>query len=463
MCVPYRYVLVSLLVVPCLVGCSDTLRFRLFAERESTPSDTSTTYATRTLDSEFEALLVRVERNFNRFQAECLSLGGDVEAAAALLKAVQIEIGQFRQADDSVRGLIDLWSYMRRLNDSLSNGADRERFGAVQTRAIRVADRSRQAVVDLAAQVLDAEQFHDILAQIDEHARKNPLDSVVSQPDAAAFSTFDVGSNLLGQLVSLPNEAFDRLNPTSGLSKAGNRFADVAEQLPTKTRLEIEELLEEMHEFPVVIKLFETLERLNNQVTELQQTMTALPPQIGNETRTVLDALGQQQPALQETLAATESTIDSANQTLQSAQVTSQSLRELSESLEAVLLATDQLTSRFRSEERETGDVANDEEPFDILEYQQTAESLTKTAAELRGLLADVESLLIQAQAPETEARLQQQVDGVLAQTDHKLRGVVDHIAWRLAQLCGLVFVLFVAYRPLAWLFSKKPQEPTKS
>ena len=40
--------------------------------------------------------------------------------------------------------------------------------------------------------------------------------------------------------------------------------------------------------------------------------------------------------------------------------------------------------------------------------------------------------------------------NAALAQTITETRGIVDHIAWRAVQLCGLVFLLGLIYRFLA-------------
>lgn len=451
------------------IGCQEQLDFRsalrLVPEPESQSIESN--LAPRTLDSEFEALLSRVERRVSRFVSDqSLLASGNAVPAAALERAVQIEVGQFRQADDSVRGLIDLWSYFRRLQDSLTNGADQAQFGSEQSRVVRMVDRNRQDVVDLATQVLDAERFVEIKTEISEHARQYPLASIVEQPDAQAFSAFDVGSMLVGQLVSLPGEAFERLNPTSGLSRAGNRFADVAEQWPAKARFELEALLEDLPDYPIVQRLLETTERLNTQVEQLQVTVSELPKNVSTESQAVLEQFGAQQPELQKTLAAADKTIASTRDTLAAAEQTTESLTRLTNALQETVRVTDQLVARFDQkpvDPKVQPPAALDDPPtaFDIREYQSAAEALTETSRELRALLGDVQALIAQVQAPESELRLQQQLDAALQNTDGRLRGVVDHAAWRVAQLCGLVFILVVAYRLLSWLFGRAPQERT--
>ena len=87
---------------------------------------------------------------------------------------------------------------------------------------------------------------------------------------------------------------------------------------------------------------------------------------------------------------------------------------------------------------------------FDINEYTQTAEALNRSTVELRDLLSEVRSFLSGETLEKDLSRVVPLTKAAFAQTIADTRGVVDHIAWRAVQLCGLVFLLALIYRFLA-------------
>ena len=87
---------------------------------------------------------------------------------------------------------------------------------------------------------------------------------------------------------------------------------------------------------------------------------------------------------------------------------------------------------------------------FDITEYTQTAEALNRSTVELRDLLSEVRSFLSGETLEKDLSRVVPLTKAALAETITETRGIVDHIAWRAVQLCGLVFLLALVYRFLA-------------
>jgi hypothetical protein len=80
----------------------------------------------------------------------------------------------------------------------------------------------------------------------------------------------------------------------------------------------------------------------------------------------------------------------------------------------------------------------------------RTADAWTGTAREIRGTLADVERLLSKDVAGEGGGALETRADALVTRTLGEAESLVDHAAWRLAQLLGLALVLALAYRFLS-------------
>ena len=79
--------------------------------------------------------------------------------------------------------------------------------------------------------------------------------------------------------------------------------------------------------------------------------------------------------------------------------------------------------------------------PFDITEYTQAADGITRTAVELQQLIGSID-----AQAP--------QLGGTLEASAAKGRSLVDYffvrVAWLIAMLCVGLLVTLLTYRWLA-------------
>ena len=98
----------------------------------------------------------------------------------------------------------------------------------------------------------------------------------------------------------------------------------------------------------------------------------------------------------------------------------------------------------------DTGTTNKKRKKFDITEYKQTAETLTRSTVELRELLSEVQSFLSGKTIEKDLTRVVPLTKAALAETIAETRGLVDYIAWKAVQLCGLVFLLAVIYRFLA-------------
>ena len=222
----------------------------------------------------------------------------------------------------------------------------------------------------------------------------------------------------------------------------------------------------------------------------LAATAESLPQQLREELRLALDDIDAHQPELRKTLDYVRETVDATNAALARAEtVTATVERSIGgvtragevwkPTAEAVTDAIKQI-QQFGKPRAADGSAATDAENtayggagssnnkkrrFDITEYMQTAEALTRSTVELRDLLSESRSFLAGETLEEDLSRVAPLMNAALAQTVSETRGVVDILAWRAAQLCVLVFLLALVFRYLAGpivIGRAMPQEPIR-
>ena len=88
-------------------------------------------------------------------------------------------------------------------------------------------------------------------------------------------------------------------------------------------------------------------------------------------------------------------------------------------------------------------------EPFSFQAVGRSAEAVTLTAGEVRELLRELRGLLESDPLEAELTMVSRQVDEAVDRSGAELRAVLDHGAWRAAQLLALWFVLLLVYRAI--------------
>ena len=213
------------------------------------------------------------------------------------------------------------------------------------------------------------------------------------------------------------------------------------------------------------------IETFSRNSERLIATAEALPQQLREELRLALDDIDGRQPKLRKTLKKVRETVDAANAALARAETVSATVER---SIEGVTRAAEAVTDTIKQFQQSgkpraadestandatdpasggAGGTNNKKGSFDITAYTQTAEALTRSTAELRDLLSEVRSFLAGETLEKDLARVVPLTKAALAQTVTETRGIVDYIAWRAVQLCGLVFLVALIYRFLVGRF----------
>jgi hypothetical protein len=160
--------------------------------------------------------------------------------------------------------------------------------------------------------------------------------------------------------------------------------------------------------------------------SQLAETLEQYPRRVREETAALFDELDEKQENLQTTLTTLDSVIGSLDEAASSVTATAQAW-------ESVVKAAGQFVKEV-SPPKPVGEVVVGKEPgrpFDINDYQATAEALTATAGELRMLTKELHDL-------GESGTLKEAVGTATASVGE----LADRIAWRLGMLVMLIFVL---------------------
>jgi len=110
--------------------------------------------------------------------------------------------------------------------------------------------------------------------------------------------------------------------------------------------------------------------------------------------------------------------------------------KDTSVALGETLKVVDTVSAKFKSDKPEPADA----KPFDIKDYQRTAEEVTKIVGGVNALMGNIQG----DSSGKGVAELQK-----LANAE------IDHLVWRIAQLLILLFVLALGYRVISMRMSK--------
>jgi hypothetical protein len=174
--------------------------------------------------------------------------------------------------------------------------------------------------------------------------------------------------------------------------------------------------MDDFEESQMTQKILKSLEEFSQSSARLVEVLNAMPQQMRTELTTALNETGQAQANLQTTAkTSAEAAI---------------AIKDASDSIQ-------KLVSMFQS--NKPRDV-NAPPSFGMRDFDTMLLNAGQTADKIAGAAAQLQ----QASGAESKIELQKQ-----------LRSLIDHIAWRLFQLCLTIFVMFMMYRYAAKKFAK--------
>lgn len=428
------------------------------------------TYARRQLQAE----LTEFGESFSRI---VIGAATQIEGDAATREARQAAVAwktklpkrcqEHLSQEQPVEALLDLWSLCRRQLDFLTIGEGKSLFGEAQPLAVEAATELQSNVYRIAERRLVSADIEEIGRQIAADAAERPFVGLFDDPPEQE-SQRNWGQQLGGALPNLlmPRQIKEGAESLQRMEEVAGRAVDIFEDLPASARYQAELLLAKLEEFAAIKRAMDSFDRLTLTGERLAETADTLPQRLREEIGALLEQVDEQQPELQKTLAEARQTTESVRLTLAEARELTQEAERLAgawtmtaEAAQDTVRAVAVLTGRDPNG-GPTSQPADGAPSFDIRDYQAITRDLNSTTAEVRGLVSDLREMLAGGEVDQLLAKFDTRVDTGITRGTDEARATIDHLTIRLGQLCGVVFVLAVAFR---LIFRSKPSKTERT
>lgn len=354
--------------------------------------------------------------------------------------------------DNPHTAVIDLWAFCAQMRRYLVEGDGSETFGQWQPIVIQAAQEIEADIETFAQWVVAPQVLPQVRRELDAWVKDHPLRGPLARQSGLPSP---IDHTMGGPWRTVLNFT-SAINPLQGLDAtqkrleetnlAAERIRITAQYLPQQLRWQTELLLYDMEERQTVSSALDSFETLANSFDRLATEAQGLPTSLRTEVSAAMDDLAAQDESLRSTLAQARDTASEIGQSLDQAERVADAVQHAASSLTETGKAWESAAQTFgQLSPQDNGDGA-DEKPFDINDYERTAQSLTTAAIELRGLASDIRQLI---QAGELATALDDA-------TTHS-QELIDHVTWRVLWLIVALFVMAIVYRMISVRLTQKP------
>jgi hypothetical protein len=353
--------------------------------------------------------------------------------------AIEAARGTLTQADPVI-GTIDLWTMCVQFRDVLQEGDGKDLFGDLQSIAIQAAQEVLTDIEDIAAKAVEHVKVEKVREDVYAFAREHPIQGAFGR---LGMQPSDFTRTESKDMFSwLPSVSLGSLNPFSGVSsgivegaaavnevgRVADRFTDVVEFLPQQVGWQLELFLYDLEESRQLGRVTEGIDVAANSAKTAVEVVRDLPALVRAELE---HALADLDPKLAEVRA----TLHDASTAAAALDHTGVTFGQVAMSLEAMAAQLDKTLTTFqatytmlagapapaRGTEGAAAPEPSDEpkaRPFDVLDFEKTARSVTAMAAQLESTLAGVHGLVaddkVRASLGEVGATTQETVGSVI-------------------------------------------------
>ncbi len=372
-------------------------------------------------------------------------------------------------AKDPLEMLVDLWALWVRVVRYLQQGEGQDLFGEFQPEAIAAASEILERIKQLARDYLPPEKHTAILRQVNTYARGHPMENVFEHETVPDFCKEESGHSAIRQLFGLPMKAVStvgaELDPTTRLARAVDRFTALMSDYPAVVRWQLQLALLDIERLPTVERTLASVQQAADAASQFNETIAQLPERLRAESEQLLARADEGQAEVRGTLEEARRTVAAADEALARADEVTGRVRETATELTRTgeawaetagavkeTLQEIQAFGERRSASTRPSAAQREQAPFDIRDYTKTATELRDATSELRRLLTDLDDFAAEdGPVARSTRRAEALTTDVLAQTELRLRDVVDHAFWRALQLALIVLVMAIVYRVFTW------------
>jgi len=306
----------------------------------------------------------------------------------------------------------------------LTTGDGRNLFGASQPIAVAAGEALEAEAFAIGERFLTAKELEGVRRDVDQLAERFPIQGTQFSLVRARRAVQAVpSSNALTDVMTLPLAPFRALQGVDtgaaavrDFNQTARRFSTIVAALPQELRGEMQLLLYDAEELRTIRQGLAAFELAAASAERASLAMERLP----DELRATLDR------ELRALLEESQGTLGEAAQVMAQA-------REVAGPLEETATQLREASTLWREilGPREPGPRSPDERGFDVREYESAARAIGESAAELRGLAAELQGFSGSAG--------------------------LDRLFWRAVALLVVFFALLLAYRALAARLVRRP------
>jgi plasmid stabilization system protein ParE len=307
----------------------------------------------------------------------------------------------------------------------LEDGSGAALFGEHQPIAVEAARELEGDARALGARFLDPAELDRLAREVEALGREHPIRGEFSPGALVEGLTDPETRNSLAWAVNLPMAPFRALTGVSEGGQAMRDFNQTARQLahlladfPHMVRWQLELLLYDVEDRETTLEGLAAFQVLAESSRRFSEAFEALPE----------DLTANASPAL-----------ESARETVREAGAALAQVQNLVGPLSGIAEQLREAGEAWSDIAREVGreeEPRPDSRPFDIREYERTAQETRSAAEELKALVAEVRALAQDPELPTTVAGI-----------EGSGRSLVDAAAWRAFQLMLVFFFLILVYR----------------
>ncbi len=468
---PSVYALILLAILPALTSCRQSrVQVPQLLKKSEAQSDLiSEDELSQRLNTFGEQFSLSVQGTCDRVTSECT----EPETLRSVVRWRSFTINSCLSTlhnREPLAAFIDTWTLLVQLENFLRTGEGKELLGHWSVQAIETAEFGQREIYEVGSLFLDPPRLERAQAAVEEFATENPMTSGYTRRANIPSQTIASQRGVFEEVLSVPLVPFKPLSGLDNTAQAVSEFTAVADfftrtvkSLPEQTRWETELFLYDLEERPAVIETRQKLRQLAESSERLSRAAAELPQQLRKEATAALQELEEAQPEFRRTLEASRETGAQLDQTLQEAtalgrqlEATSEKLAAAGESWRELFLVIDGWVQAGRKAPAASPDSKtriDESGGYDIHDYERTAEAITQAGGELRTLVAEIRSFSSSPELARSVETLEEQRAKTLTESSQTAREIVDHLAWRIAQLLALIFIGGLAYR---WILKPK-------
>jgi hypothetical protein len=360
---------------------------------------------------------------------------------------------------EPVIAFIETWGLCVRYRMYMEEGEGSKMFGEYQDIVVNSTKRIEERIEEIARQFLKEDIFLETRRQVHNFARQNPMTGTFSNVIIFATETKPGQPNAFDNVISIPMAPFTALKGVDRTATAIreargsiDNISDVVQNLPESARWQLLLLLLEIEDIEAVKTILTSMTKLSDSSVKFADSAEKLPEQLRQQFSILIEEIDEKQANLQTTIEKAEKTSASFEQALVQAekvavsfQSTINDVNQTATEWEKAANATGEALAeinKMRTPRRDTAPKT----PFNIKDYQDTAETVTATVSELRNLIAEVREF--------TES-------DDLAKSSFAAKQWVNYLALRIALLVIIIFVLALLYRIVATRITHRKKQTT--